>query len=158
MNLYEAMFLLDPTFGASMENCESEIRRLLGRAEAEVNFIGKWDERRLAYRINGRKRGVYVLVYFTAPTDKIAGLVRDVQISEEILRLLVLRADDVTREMMERHCEMRGADRSSDDESSDRRGAAPSRADKREPVASGAGAPAVSASGASEEGTAEGAK
>ena len=101
MNLYEAMFLLDPTFGASMENCESEIRRLLGRAEAEVVFIGKWDERRLAYRINGRKRGVYVLVYFKAPTDKIAGLVRDVQISEEILRLLVLRADDVTREMME---------------------------------------------------------
>ena len=49
MNLYEAMFLLDPTFGASMENCESEIKRLLGRAEAEVVFIGKWDERRLAY-------------------------------------------------------------------------------------------------------------
>lgn len=156
MNQYEAMFLLDPTFGASMENCESEIRRLLDRAEAEVIFLGKWDERRLAYRINGRKRGVYVLVYFKAATEKIAGLVRDAQISEEILRLLVVRADDVTRELMERHCEMRGADRSSDNESRDRDSAGPRRADRREPVTSGAPAPAVSAPVASEKVKAEG--
>ena len=102
LNQYEAMFLFDPTFGASFENCETEIRRLMDRAEAELVFCRKWDDRRLAYRINGRKRGVYVLTYFKAKPEKIVPLERDAQLSEDVLRLLVLRADDVTPEAMER--------------------------------------------------------
>lgn len=101
MNQYEAMFLFDPTFGATFENCETEIRRLMSRAEAEILLCQRWDERRLAYKIKGRKRGVYVLVYFKAPADKITPLERDAQLSEQILRLLVLRADGLTLEMMQ---------------------------------------------------------
>jgi small subunit ribosomal protein S6 len=101
LNQYEAMFLFDPTFGASFEACETEVKRLMDRADAELLFCRKWDERRLAYKIKGRKRGVYVLVYFKAPPDKIARIERDVQISENVLRVLVLRADFVTPEMME---------------------------------------------------------
>jgi len=95
------MFLFDPTFGASFENCEAEIRRLMTRAEAEILLCQRWDERRLAYKIKGRKRGVYVLVFFKAPSDKITPLERDAQLSEQILRLLVLRADGLTLEMMQ---------------------------------------------------------
>lgn len=102
MNQYEAMFLFDPTFGASFENCEAEIRRLMTRAEAEILLCQRWDERRLAYKIKGRKRGVYVLVFFKAPTDKIAPLERDARLSENILRLLVLRADGMTLDMMQK--------------------------------------------------------
>ncbi len=108
MNQYEAMFLFDPTFGSSYENCETEVRRILGRAEAEVVFCRRWDERRLAYKIKGRKRGVYVLVYFKADPSKIVGVERDGQLSEQVLRLLVLRADDITPEMMEKAAASRG--------------------------------------------------
>ena len=101
MNQYEAMFLFDPTFAASFDACESEVKRLMDRADAELLFCRKWEERRLAHRIKGRKRGVYALVYFKAPPDKIKPLERDAQISENILRLLVLRADYVTPETME---------------------------------------------------------
>lgn len=101
MNQYEAMFLFDPTFGNNQEECEAEIRRVMDRAEAEILFCKKWDERRLAFRIKGRKRGVYMLVYFKASSSKITPLERDVQLSEHILRLLILRADDITTEMME---------------------------------------------------------
>ena len=102
MNQYEAMFLFDPTFGSSYENCEKEIRRLMERAQAEIILCGKWDERRLAFKIAGRKRGVYVLVYFKAPPDKIVSLERDVQLSEDVLRILVVRAEGLTRDQMER--------------------------------------------------------
>lgn len=102
MNQYEGMFLIDPTFGASFENCEAEIKRLMERAEAELVFCKKWDERRLAYHINGRKRGVYVLTYFKAKPDKIVSLERDVKLSEDILRVLVLRANEITPEAMEK--------------------------------------------------------
>lgn len=111
MNQYEAMFLFDPTFGNSFEKCEAEIRRLMGRAEAELVFCAKWDERRLAYKIKGRKRGVYVLTSFKAASDKIVGLERDAKISEDILRLLVLRADEATCEILEQACAARGEER-----------------------------------------------
>ena len=108
LNQYEGMFLLDPTFGNSFEKCETEIRRLMDRAEAELLFCRKWDERRLAYRIRGRKRGVYVLTYFKAAPGKITPLERDAELSENILRLLVLRADGVTPEHMENTVPGRG--------------------------------------------------
>ena len=102
MNQYEAMFLFDPTFAGSFENCETEIKRIMERAEAQIDFLRKWDERRLAYKLKGRKRGVYVLVYFKAPSSKITGLERDALLSENILRVLVLRADGMTPELMEK--------------------------------------------------------
>lgn len=124
MNQYEAMFLFDPTFGASFESCENEIRRLMERAKAELTFCKKWDERRLAYKLKGRKRGVYVLTYFNAPADRIGPMERDVSISESILRALIVRADGVTPEIMERHVATRGADMTrSESGEGDRQGA-----------------------------------
>ena len=34
-------------------------------------MIKKWDERKLAYEVNGQKRGTYVIAYFTAPGDAV---------------------------------------------------------------------------------------
>jgi len=103
------MFLFDPTFGATMDSCETEIKRLMGRIDAEIVFCKKWDERRLAYRVKGRKRGVYVLVYFKAAGNRIVDLERDVKISENVLRVLVISANDITPEMMEQAVGLRGA-------------------------------------------------
>lgn len=156
MNQYEAMFLFDPTFGASFENCEAEVRRLMERAEAELLFCRKWDERRLAFRIQGRKRGVYVLTYFKTDPAKIAGLERDARLAEDILRVLVLRADGVTPEAMERALDL-GSVSNGDEggsykpregrEGRDRRESRP----PREPVgaASGAGSGGSSSSASS---------
>lgn len=104
MNLrqYEAMFLFDPTFGVAFESCEGEIKRIMDRASAEIIVCRKWDERRLAFKIKGRKRGVYALTYFKAPPDRIAGIERDAKLSEHVLRLLVIAADGLTHEHMER--------------------------------------------------------
>ncbi len=110
MNQYEAMFLLDPTFGASFDDCETEIRRLMERADGELVFCKKWDERRLAYKVKGRKRGVYVLTYFNGHPERIGGIERDVKISENVLRVLILRADGVTQDMMERAVASHGAE------------------------------------------------
>ncbi len=115
MNQYEAMFLFDPTFGTDFGNVKAEIERIMKRAEGEIVFCEKWEERKLAYEIQGRKRGLYVLTYFKAPGDKIAGIERDARLSESILRILVRRADDLAREDMERF--MPQARSSSEDES-----------------------------------------
>lgn len=99
-NTYEILFIFDPTFGASWEKAEAEIKRLMDRAEAEVIFTKRLEERRLAFEIKGRKRGLYAITYFTASGTKIPALERDARLSEAILRVLVLRADGVPLDKM----------------------------------------------------------
>ncbi len=100
MNTYEAMFLFDPADGSNLEAVQPEIDRLMTRAEAEIIVTRRLEERRLAFEIDGRKRGLYVLTYFRAEGPKIGPLERDIRLSERILRALILRADDVTEEIM----------------------------------------------------------
>ena len=59
LNQYEAMFIFDPTFATKFENAEKELMRIMDRASAQDVVAKKWDDRRLAYRIAGRKRGVF---------------------------------------------------------------------------------------------------
>ena len=121
MNQYEGMFLFDPTFASDLEKAKQEVQRVLGRANAEISFLEKWDERKLAYEIKGRKRGCYLLSYFTCAGDRITGIERDVRISESILRALFRRADGVSPEHIERFMpQARAADEGSDRRDRDR--------------------------------------
>jgi len=97
---YEGMFLFDPAVAASWENAQQELSRIMDRAGARMIASGKWDERRLAYEISGRKRGLYALTYFEAEATKIGDMERDVRLSESILRCLVIRVDHLTEDEM----------------------------------------------------------
>jgi len=97
---YEAMFLFDNTAAHQWSEMEAEVRRLCGRINANLLVCLKFDERKLAYEIKGRKRGTYVLTYFEADPARIAELERDARLSELILRTLVLRADGISEERL----------------------------------------------------------
>jgi len=102
-NVYEAMFLVDSAQAATdWEGTGSLIKAILEKAEAEIISFRKWDERKLAYDIAKKSRGTYILCYFNAPTSKIAQIERDVQLSEKVMRVLILRADHLTKEDMEK--------------------------------------------------------
>lgn len=101
MKTYEAMFLLDPTLASDWQAAEAEINRILERAEAKVLGIKNWGERKLAYPIGRWKRGLYALSFFEGVPENIAGVERDVQLSEKAIRVLVLRKDKMTPEAVE---------------------------------------------------------
>ena len=101
LNRYEMMFLFDPAFASDFQQAKGEVERILGRSGAQIVFLEKWDERRLAYEIQGRKRGCYVLSYFDCDPTKIVDIERDAGLSEPILRVLIKQAEGVTREQME---------------------------------------------------------
>ena len=101
--LYEGMFLVDTALAAQdWQVILDEVQRIMDRAEAEVVSLKKWDERRLCYDIQKKSRGTYILVYFNCETSKIGGIERDVQLSELIARVLVLRTDRMTPEDLEK--------------------------------------------------------
>ncbi len=99
---YEALFLLNAGYASgNWDTAKAEVQHILSRANAEVIHLRKWDERRLAYPVRGNKRGVYVLAFFKCEGPKVAGIERDVQLSENILRVLVTKADHLAMKDME---------------------------------------------------------
>jgi len=101
--LYEALFLIDSAEAAADWNgINDHIKKIFERNGAEIVSMRKWDERPLAYMIRGKNRGTYILIYFNSQTDKISSIERDSQLSERILREIILRADHVTKEDMEK--------------------------------------------------------
>ncbi|MHC4550599.1 MAG: 30S ribosomal protein S6 [Planctomycetota bacterium] len=92
---YEAMFLVDPAMhGADPEAVENTVKGLLEKHGARIHEFEKWDERRLAYEIQGRRRGVYLLVHFELPGEAVDDLRGDCKLTESILRQLVIRLED----------------------------------------------------------------
>ncbi len=97
---YEAMFLISQGAATDLAGVVDHINHLFERAGATLIAMSKWDERRLAYEIDKQKRGVYLLVYFNAPRVAIQGFERDCNLSETLMRVLVLRADHLSIDEM----------------------------------------------------------
>ncbi len=101
--LYEGMFLVDSAEAArDWDGVIEGITKILNRAEAEIVSLRKWDERPLAYSIRRCNRGTYILTYFRAEGQKIRDIERDVLLSELVMRALILRADHITEEDIEK--------------------------------------------------------
>ncbi len=93
---YEAMYVLSQAQSADFAAAVAHVRQLMEKHGATILALRKWDERRLAYEIQGQKRGLYILVYFKAPGDQLGHIERDCNLSEKVLRVLILRADHLT--------------------------------------------------------------
>ncbi|MHC5023067.1 MAG: 30S ribosomal protein S6 [Planctomycetota bacterium] len=100
-NIYEGLFLFPQSAAGNLEGAVEHIRDLLGRADAEIISLDKWDERRLAFEIRGNKRGIYFLTYFRAPATSLSDLERSCNLSEQLLRSMVTRADHIPAEVIE---------------------------------------------------------
>jgi small subunit ribosomal protein S6 len=94
------MFLISQAVAVDLQGAVDHIREILSRAGATIFAMKKWDERRFAYEIKKQKRGVYLLVYFSAPAASLAQIERSCNLSEKLLRTLVTRCDHLTPEEM----------------------------------------------------------
>lgn len=99
-NQYEGMFLLSQTLSADLNAATDKVRAMIAKAGGDIIAMSKWDERRLAYEIKNQKRGMYLLVYFNCPAKNVAVIERECNLSEDVLRAMIIRADHLTEEEM----------------------------------------------------------
>ena len=98
INVYEGLFLFPQAAGSNLGEAADHVQDLLSKSGAEVLSFSKWEERRLAYEIKGHKRGVFFLGYFKLPGTEMAELDRRCLLSEDLLRFMITRADQMTLE------------------------------------------------------------
>ncbi len=98
MKTYESMLLVEPTVAAKeWSRVVEELDRIVKRNGATVLQMAKWGERKLAYPIRRSNRGTYVLAYFSAPEKSLGKIKSDLQLSEVVMRSLLLRHEGELR-------------------------------------------------------------
>ncbi len=103
MRPYEAMFLVfNKEARKSHDYLEEHIKSLLEKVGATVSRFNKWEQRSLAYEIKGQREGIFFLTYFEANPAVIGTLKREAELSELVLRMLVLALDRIPTEDEER--------------------------------------------------------
>ena len=95
MNRYELTYIID---AALEENARKElIEKISGLIVANGGEVEKvdetWGKRRLAYAINYKTEGWYVLVTMKAPAELPRELERNLEIYDSVLRYLIVKLE-----------------------------------------------------------------
>jgi len=86
------MFLLDSAKTAvSWDESVKQVHDILTKHQSEIMASRQWDERRLAYPVDGHKKGTYLLTYFRVDGTKLHDIAADCRLSDVILRELILK-------------------------------------------------------------------
>jgi small subunit ribosomal protein S6 len=98
MRRYELMLVLRPD--APDDRTQAVIERATRHVVAsggQIVKVAPWGRRRLAYPIERYREGSYHILVFEAPADAIDELERGLNITEEVLRYLVVRIERPAR-------------------------------------------------------------
>ena len=93
MNRYEMIYIIDADLEeAARKELTEKVSALITANGGEIEKVDEtWGKRRLAYAIDYKTEGWYVLVNFNAPAELPRELERNLQINENILRYLVVK-------------------------------------------------------------------
>lgn len=94
MNKYETLYVITPEL--SDETIQGVIKKfsdIITANGGEIENVDEWGRRKLAYPIDYKTEGYYVLVDFQSAPDFPSELERNFKIDESILRYMVVRKE-----------------------------------------------------------------
>jgi small subunit ribosomal protein S6 len=94
MRRYELMLVLRPDVPEDrIQAVLDRSTRAISTAGGQIIKVSPWGRRRLAYPIDSFHEGSYYILVFEAPSEAVAELERGLNITEEVMRHLVTRAE-----------------------------------------------------------------
>ena len=103
-NVYECLFILDSNKYAKDPNgVAAQIPAMIEKHGGEVMVSRLWNEQKLAYPIEGHRKGTYWLTYFRLESTNLPLFTRECQLNGNILRHLALKVDPRMVEVLVAH-------------------------------------------------------
>jgi small subunit ribosomal protein S6 len=103
-NVYEGLFLLDSNrYARDPAGVSGQINKTLQEFGGEVLASRLWSEQKLAYAVNGQRKGTYWLAYFRLDSLRQTELNRALRLNENVLRNLILKVDPRLVETLVEH-------------------------------------------------------
>ena len=96
MSFYEHVLIARPDISpAQVETLIEELSTFLTEKKCKVSRTEYWGLRNLAYPINKQRKGHYALFNIDGPADAIHELERAHRISDDIMRYMTVRVDEL---------------------------------------------------------------
>lgn len=94
MTNYELMFIINPTLEEDKKNAVVEkVQEVITGANGEVSKVDVWGMRKLAYPIEKKEEGYYVVLEFQASPELPKELNRRLRISDDVMRHQIINKD-----------------------------------------------------------------
>ena len=92
MNKYEVVYIIDPAVeDEARKALIARFNELITGNGGSVDKVEEWGRKRLAYAIDYKTEGYYVLVNFQAEAELPKELERNLQISDSVIRYQVIK-------------------------------------------------------------------
>jgi len=93
--IYEELFILRPDItDEEVAPVIEQIRGVVTAAGGTIDKEERWGVRKLAYRIEKKAEGYYVLLTMTCPASTIRELERRLRVTDSVLKYLTVRIDE----------------------------------------------------------------
>lgn len=92
MNKYEILYIIDASADDATKEAQiTKYSDLVTANGGSVESVDKWGIKKFAYPMEFKTEGYYVLMTFSAPASLPAEMERQMRISDNIIRYLVIR-------------------------------------------------------------------
>lgn len=89
---YEVIIIIDPKLeDEALEAVITKYSSLVTNNGGELTKLDRWGKRRLAYEIKDNLEGFYVLMQFSAESAVAQEMERQIKISDDVIRHLIVR-------------------------------------------------------------------
>ncbi|MFK7766040.1 MAG: 30S ribosomal protein S6 [Mariniblastus sp.] len=93
-NVYECMFIFNANaYARNPTGAANAVDGMVKSVGGDMLASRLWNEQKLAYPINGHRKGAYWLTYFRMDTSKMVKFNRSCQLNDMILRHLAIKLD-----------------------------------------------------------------
>ena len=95
-HLYEGMYILSATLSDdARQKALDKIVTGVTKRNGEILKTFDQGRKKLAYEIDKRREGYYVLLYFSAPATAMTEMWREYHLNEDLIRFMTLRIESI---------------------------------------------------------------
>lgn len=95
MHNYEFTFIVHPDVeDEGMTGVVEKVSQFITGGGGQITNVNRWGRRRLAYPIRKQREGYYVLMHVQLDPQSINELERNLKLTEEVIRYLLVRVED----------------------------------------------------------------
>ncbi len=94
LNVYEALFIFDSNkYARDAAGVSGAVAEVVSKIDGTIRADRLWVEQKLAYPVEGNRKGTYWLTYFEADSERIVEFNRLCKLNNAILRHMVIKID-----------------------------------------------------------------
>ena len=95
MRKYETFFIVDPDLPDDVVAVlDEKVKSVVVANGGQVLSYVPWGKKKLAYEVNKRTRGLYILMEYTGGATLVAELERNMRLDERVLKFITVKLDD----------------------------------------------------------------